>query len=81
MSEVLGPPSGIVLAIIVGVLFYITSAVVTVLKGKYGMAVLGLLVHPCWWFGAVRLARPNSYWARHFYDAYQMRRAEMRHSS
>ncbi|QKW50796.1 hypothetical protein [Streptomyces buecherae] len=43
-------------------------AVITCLKGKYGMFVLGLFVHPCWWFAACRLARPNSFWARHSYD-------------
>jgi hypothetical protein len=80
MAELLGPPPEMMLGIILGVLFYVAPAVITVLKGKYGMAVLGLPVHPCWWFGAIRLAKPNSYWARHFYDADQMRQAEIRYS-
>ncbi len=27
---------------------------VTALKGKPGLAVAGILFHPCWWFGAIR---------------------------
>jgi signal peptidase I len=49
---------------------------VTALKGKWGMLVLGLVFWPAWVLGAIRLARPNSYWARRFYDEEKRARAE-----
>jgi signal peptidase I len=49
---------------------------VTALKGKWGMLVFGLIFWPAWVFGAIRLARPNSYWARRFYDEEKRARAE-----
>jgi signal peptidase I len=44
-------------------------ATVTALKGKWGVFVLGLAVWPAWLLGAVRLAKPDSRWARRFYSA------------
>ncbi|MEV5613956.1 hypothetical protein [Streptomyces sp. NPDC052225] len=41
--------------------------VVTLLKGKPRLAVLGVLVPFAAWWGAVRLARPGSSWARRCY--------------
>ncbi|WP_051183000.1 hypothetical protein [Nocardia vinacea] len=52
--------------------------VVTALKGKFGMLALGVFIHPIWWFDAIRLAKPNSYWARRFYDANKLQRADDR---
>jgi signal peptidase I len=48
---------------------------ITALKGKWGMLVLGLVFWPAWLLGAIRLARPNSYWARRFYDDEKRARA------
>ncbi|MFG2289008.1 hypothetical protein ACGFOU_23440 [Streptomyces sp. NPDC048595] len=42
-------------------------AVVALLKGKARIAVIGVFVPFVALFGAVRLARPNSPWARRFY--------------
>jgi signal peptidase I len=53
----------------------LSAAAVTALKGKWGVLALGLLCWPAWALGAVRLARPGSYWARRFYDAEQEERA------
>jgi signal peptidase I len=50
-------------------------AVVTALKGKWGMLAVGLLLPPVWAFGAVRLARPGSWWARRYYDDEKRQRA------
>lgn len=36
-------------------------------KGKFRMAIIGLFVWPIAVFGALRLARPGSLWARRFY--------------
>lgn len=49
--------------------------IVTALKGKWGMVAAGLLVHPCWIFGAIRLAKPDSFWARRFYSNSKMQLA------
>jgi signal peptidase I len=49
--------------------------VVTVLKGKRGVAALGILFWPAAVIGAVRLAKPDSWWARRRYDADRRARA------
>lgn len=71
-----------VLAALLGItafaVLFVLPIVVTVLKGKFGMLALGVFIHPIWWFGAIRLAKPNSYWARRFYDADKLRRAHDR---
>lgn len=41
--------------------------VINILKGKPGMAFSGILIHVTWYVGAIRLAKPNSWWARHYY--------------
>jgi hypothetical protein len=41
--------------------------VVVALKGKYSSAVVGMLVAPVAWVAAIRLAQPNSFWARKRY--------------
>lgn len=41
--------------------------VVVLAKGKARLALLGLFVPPVLWFAAIRLARPNSWWARRRY--------------
>jgi hypothetical protein len=49
-----------------------------VLKGKYPTALLGIFVPPLALFGALRLARPSSAWARRRYHGNDMSRAERR---
>ncbi|MCL9794843.1 hypothetical protein [Frankia sp. AgKG'84/4] len=53
----------VVADIVVGVLL----VVATLLKGKYGMALLGVFLIPLAVVGSVRLARPNSPWDHWFY--------------
>lgn len=57
------------------VAFYIGSlvvnlvlAVITLLKGKIWTGLAGLFVAPLLWVGAIRLARPDSPWARWMYE-------------
>jgi hypothetical protein len=45
----------------------IAAMVVTVLKGKWGMFAVGWLIGLCWYIGAIRIAKPNSWWDRRFY--------------
>ncbi|GAB3682623.1 hypothetical protein [Angustibacter aerolatus] len=52
--------------------------VVTALKGKIWMAILSVPVWVVGLVGAVRLARPDSPWARRRYDAATLERAEER---
>ena len=53
-------------------------AVICVLKGKYRTALFGLFLPPVAVFGALRLARPPSIWARHRYRDKRMERATRR---
>lgn len=55
-------------------LLLLVAAVITALKRKWGTLVVGLFTF-AWLFGAVRLARPDSFWDRRFYDEAQRRRA------
>jgi len=55
------------------------SAVMCLLKGKLTTGVVGFLLWPVGLIGAIRLAEPNSIWARHLYDAEKLARARERY--
>ncbi len=42
------------------------------MKGKSGFVALGVFLPIFWIIGAVRPAKPNSYWASRFYDDFQI---------
>jgi hypothetical protein len=48
------------------------------MKGKPWFAALGVPYDVFAWVGAVRLAKPGSWWDRHRYDAEQHRAAHAR---
>ena len=50
------------------------------LKGKRGFAILGLVIPLLWLTGAIRLAKPASYWAWHWYDGAKMTRTQQRYA-
>lgn len=54
-------------------------AVVCFLKGKWTLGALGLLVWVFGFIGAVRLARPSSWWARRLYGERAQARANARY--
>jgi hypothetical protein len=54
-------------AIILSVLLALAVAAVAVLKGKFFMGVAGMLFLPIGLIGAIRLAKPDSPWARRRY--------------
>ncbi|NMO01888.1 hypothetical protein HH308_11770 [Gordonia sp. TBRC 11910] len=56
----------------------IAAVVVCVSKGKYSTSILGALLPLVALIGAVRLARPSSRWARHFYSPAKVERAQRR---
>jgi hypothetical protein len=60
-------PEGSIGAVIPIVIIDIVVTVVNLAKGKYFMALIGLFIPFVGWFGAIRLARPNSRWARNRY--------------
>jgi hypothetical protein len=53
-------------------------ALVCVLKGKYRSGLFGLFLPPAGFIGALRLARPNSIWARRLYRGDKLERATRR---
>jgi hypothetical protein len=53
-------------------------SVTCVLKGKYRSGLFGLFLPPVGLFGAVRLARPNSIWARRRYHGERLAHATRR---
>ena len=53
----------------------VIPAVICVLKGKLVTAALGIVYQPIGFVGAFRLAKPESFWARHLYGPQSRRRA------
>jgi hypothetical protein len=52
--------------------------VACVLKGKYRLTLFGLFLFPIWIVGALRLARPESRWAKRWYKPKKLARAQHR---
>jgi hypothetical protein len=65
-------------AVILTVVGNLLFAVIALLKGKVRMGLLGVLVPAVALVGALRLARPESYWARRFYRRRPKARARAR---
>jgi hypothetical protein len=42
----------------------VLAGAVTALKGRWGLFFLGLFIGPLWIVGAIRPAKPDSYWTR-----------------
>lgn len=64
-------------SLVVSLAISLVFVVVTLLKGKLPMALVGVLVPPVAIIGALRLARPGSFWARRFYRRRHRARARM----
>lgn len=80
--ELLAVSTGVAIAYGIGlwVVLIIGPATATVLKGQWplfdaGFTWAGLV----WWVAAFRLARPESWWARHLYGPVKLVRAEARY--
>jgi hypothetical protein len=54
----------------------IALVVVCALKGKWGFVVLGFALPILWVIGAVKMAKPNSFWARQYYGDVSMSESE-----
>ena len=75
-----GSPEQVV-ASVLGLLLYLSLVGICFAKGRLMHGAVGLFVLALAIYGAVRLAKPNSPWARHFYgrrDPEKQRRAEAR---
>jgi hypothetical protein len=80
--ELLAVSTGVALAYGIGlwVVLIIGPGTVTVLKGQWplfdaGFSWTGFV----WWIAAFRLARPESWWARHLYGGARLARARARY--
>jgi hypothetical protein len=63
-------------------LLVIAPLVVTALKRQWLLLLAGwLTVGLVWWIAALRLGRPDSWWARRFYDDDKLARAEARYGT
>jgi hypothetical protein len=62
------------------VLLHVVITVVCLLKGKIVMGLAGLPVPLVSYVGALRLAKPESFWARRFYGEKKLARAARRHA-
>jgi hypothetical protein len=66
------------LIVSIGILFHVSYTIVCLLKGKLVTGLIGLPVPLVALVGAARLAKPSSFWARRFYSAAKLARAEER---
>lgn len=60
---------------------HLALSVVCLLKGKLATGVLGVVIPLVSTVGAVRLARPRSFWARRWYGEAAMRRSTVRYAA
>lgn len=58
---------GSIAAIVVSVAITLGICAIVALKGKVSTAVIGMFIPPVAWVGAIRLARPGSWWATRRY--------------
>lgn len=71
---------GSTLVIVLSVVANLAICVVVALKGKFSTAVIGMFIPPVAYVAAIRLARPNSWWARRRYapDSEKLKKATAR---
>jgi len=74
--------TGVAIAYGVGlwIVLIIGPATITAVKGQWPLFDAGFsTVGVVWWIAAFRLARPESWWARHLYGPKKLARAEARY--
>ena len=79
--EVLAVSTGIQIAYVIGLVVGLFLGPVTVAEMKGNSILVGagwFTLGITWWIAAFRLAKPESWWARHFYDPRKLARAEAR---
>jgi hypothetical protein len=81
--ETLAVSTGIQIAYVVGLVVVLFLGPVTVAEMKGNSMLVGagwFTLGITWWIAAFRLAKPESWWARHFYGPHKLARAEARWS-
>jgi hypothetical protein len=74
--------SGVAIAYVIALfaVIFIGPSWVVALKGQWALFDAGFTWSGfVWWIAAFRLARPESWWARHLYGAKKLARAEVRY--
>lgn len=66
------------LATSIAVTFHISYTIICLLKGKIATGLISLPIPIVALVGAIRLAKPSSFWARRFYSGRKLARAEAR---
>jgi hypothetical protein len=65
-------------AVAVAVVVHITLTVICLLKGKLTTGLVGLPIPFLSFIGAIRIAKPSSFWARRYYGDRKMAKADAR---
>lgn len=82
--ELLAVSTGVAIAYGIGlwVVLIVAPATITALKGQWALFGAGwLTLGMVWWIAALRLARPESWWAGHFYDPDKLARVQARYGT
>jgi uncharacterized membrane protein YkgB len=82
--ELFAVSSGIAIAYGIGlwVVLIVGPLTITALKGQWVLLVAGwLTLGVVWWIASLRLARPDSWWARRFYERDKLARAQRRYGA
>jgi hypothetical protein len=80
--ELLAVSTGVAIAYGIGlwVVLIIGPATVTALKRQWVLFAAGwITLGMVWWIAALRLGRPESWWARHLYGPKKLARAKARY--
>jgi len=79
----LSASGGSIAAVVASVAVELAICAFVALKGKISAAVIGMFIPPVAWVGAIRLARPGSWWARRRYpeNGEKLAKAEARKAS
>lgn len=73
--------TGIQIAYVVGLVAMLFLVPVTIAEMKGNSVLVGagwFTLGITWWIATFRLAKPDSWWASHFYGAHKLARAEAR---
>jgi hypothetical protein len=82
--DLLAVSTGFAIAYGIGlwVVLIVAPATITALKGQWALFGAGwITLGMVWWIAALRLARPESWWARHLYDPSKLGRAQSRYGA
>jgi hypothetical protein len=76
--------TGLAIAYVIGLwtVMFVAPLTITALKRQWLLFAAGwLTIGIVWWIASVRLARPESWWARRFYGPAKLARAQRRYGS